>query len=178
MTVIMIYCDYVNIINSKLNMGTETNYCGIGQACVHYGFCPGSDFIEDEVVIKTEVSDSALDKGKIDINLLEVINLRDIEDKTNKGDPGLVPDKHSNEGKSDDEIGPNLKSIFSGNGEHDGEDGVVHHSVVVCKVTHAATPVLLQSWPCHNTSTLCINCSCHSRLWVCAALSHRGKTWN
>ena len=72
MTVILIYCD---LIDSKLNMETETNYCGIGQARVHYGVCPGSD---DEVGNKTEVSDSALDKGKIDINLVEIINLRDI----------------------------------------------------------------------------------------------------
>ena len=65
MAVILVYCD---LIDSKLNMETETNYCGIGRARVHYG----------EVGNKTEVSDSALDKGKIDINLVEVIHLRDI----------------------------------------------------------------------------------------------------
>ena len=125
-TVILIYCD---IIDSKLNMGTETNYCGIGQARVHYGICPGSDFIEDEVGNKTEVSDSALDKGKIDINLFKVIDRRDIE--------------HSNEGKSDDDIGPNLKPIFGNDhGEQNDKDDVVHYSVVVCKVAHVATEMV------------------------------------
>ncbi len=138
--VIMIYYDFVNVIDSKLNMGNETNYCGIGQARVHYGVCLGSDFIEDEVFIKTEVSDSALDKGKIDIDLLEVVNPKDIEDKTIKRDPDWVPDEHSDERKSDDDICPNLKPMFGSNhGEQDDKDDVVHHSVVVSKMTHTAT---------------------------------------
>ena len=91
MTVILIYCD---IIDSKLNMGTETNYCGIGQARVHYGICPGSDFIEDEVGNKTEVSNSVLNKGKIDINLVEVINLRDIGNVDVKEEVDSLENRH------------------------------------------------------------------------------------
>ena len=118
-------------------MGTETNYCGIGQARVHYGICPGSDFSEDEVGNKTEVSDSALDKGKIDINLVEVINLRDIGSKAIQRDLVLVLDERSNEEKSDNDIGPNPKPMLGGSpGEQDGD---VHQPVVVCKVPHAAT---------------------------------------
>ena len=135
MTVILIYCD---LIDSKLNMGTETNYCGIGQARVHYGVCPGSD---DEVGNKTEVFDSALDKGRIDINLVEVINLRDIGNKTIQRDLALVLDEHSNEEKSDNDIGPNPKPMLGGS--HGEQDGDVHHPVVVCKVPHSATIVLL-----------------------------------
>ena len=46
--VIMTYCDFVNVIDSKLNMGNETYICGICQACAHYEICPWSDFIENE----------------------------------------------------------------------------------------------------------------------------------
>ena len=83
MIVIVIYYVFVNISDSKLNVENETYCRDICRSHVHYGVCP-RDFIWDEVFMQIEVFDSALDKGKIDIDLLRVVNLRDVEDQSNE----------------------------------------------------------------------------------------------
>ena len=65
--VIMTYCDFVNVIDSKLNMGNKTYIYGICQARVHCGVFPGSDFIGDKVF-----------KEQIGNNLVETIGLKNI----------------------------------------------------------------------------------------------------
>ena len=82
--VVVIYYVFVNILDSKLNLENETYRRGIYRSPVRCWVCPGDDFIGDEVFIQTEVSDTALDKGKIDNDLLGVVNLEDIKDQSNE----------------------------------------------------------------------------------------------